>query len=635
MSVQAGIWNYDGGPAGQRLLNKISHELAQFGPDAEEKYSDGSVGMLYRAFHSTPESRAESQPYIAANGLVITWDGRLDNRDELLPQLRDYLQSDLTDVALVAAALERWGTECFGKLIGDWAIVVWSREKRELILARDYLGVRHLFYFHDARKIVWCSHLGPLAQSGKRFTVCDEYIAGYLVHHPDADLTPYREIRSVPPGKFVKVHDGKLTTHTYWSFDFRSCLRYKTDAEYEEPFRHLFRQAVRRRLRTDSPVLSELSGGLDSSSIVCMADDILARKDVSAQRLDTFSYYDSHEPSEDDFVHLTKIVEKRGGKAFRVDLKGAGDSLPFSYSSFVATPGFGYRAEVTSAFSRILELREYRVMLSGLGGDEMNGHPLNPRLLMADLLAGLQLKELGQQLIAWSLLTRKPLVHLFAGTLAQFMPAGVRARFSKGGKREKWINQSFAQKYKLGVRQIGMFGAPGYFRPGSRESEAAVITLRRQLTQIGPSLIDRRYPYLDQNLVEFLSIIPLTQLLQPGERRFLMRRALKDIVPAMILGRKTKASAARCYPITLEKHWAKVEKLLQSSFSSRLGYIDQDQLSATLLAMRHGHAPRHFLRQLKALSLELWLRDAEARGVISIPSPDSSMTACNLIQSNA
>jgi asparagine synthase (glutamine-hydrolysing) len=634
MSVQAGMWNYDGCPADQSFLDKISHDLAEFGPDGEEKYSDGSVGMLYRAFHSTPESCVETQPYIAANGMAITWDGRLDNRDELLPQLRGHLQSDLTDVALVAAALERWGTDCFGKLIGDWAIAVWSREKRELILARDYVGVRHLFYFHDARRIAWCSHLSSLAQSGKRFTVCDEYIAGYLVHHPDAGLTPYQEIRSVPPGKFVKVHDGKITIHTYWNFDFQSRVSCKTDAEYEEQFRHLFRQAVRRRLRTDPPVLSELSGGLDSSSIVCMADDIFAREGVSAQRLDTFSYYDSNEPSEDDFVHLTKIVEKRGGRAFRVDLKGEGDSLPLSYSKFVAIPGFGHRAELTSAFSKILELRKYRVMLSGLGGDEMNGQPLNPRLLMANLLADFQLKELSRQLIAWSLLTRKPAIHLFAGMLAQFMPAVVRARFSKEGKREKWITQSFARKYKLEVRQVGMLEGPGYFRPGSRESAEAVIALGRQMTQMGPSLIERRYPYLDQNLVEFLSIIPLTQLLQPGERRFLMRRALKDIVPAMILARKTKASAARCYAATLEKHWPQVEKLFAAAFSSRLGYVDQNQLLATLLSMKHGHSPRHFLRQLKALSLELWLRDAETRGVISIPLSDSSMTAGNLIQSN-
>ncbi len=635
MSVQAGIWNYDGCPADQNLLDKISRDLAEFGPDSEEKYSEGPIGMLYRAFHSTPESRAEHQPYIAANGLVITWDGRLDNRDELLPQLRDYVQSELTDVALVAAALEKWGTDCFAKLVGDWAIAAWSREKKELILARDYIGVRHLFYFHDGRKIVWCSHLSPLAQSGRRFTVCDEYIAGYLVHHPDAGLTPYQEIRSVPPGKFVKVHDGKLTTHTYWSFDFRSRLRYKTDAEYEEQFRHLFRQAVRRRLRADSPVLSELSGGLDSSSIVCMADDILARERASTPRLHTVSYYDSNEPSEDDFAHLSKIVEKRNGKAFCIDLKSAGDSLPLSYSSFVATPGFGYRTELASAFSKILGLREYRVMLSGMGGDEMNGQPLNPRLLMANLLADLQLKELGRQLIAWSLLTRKPAVHLFAGMLAQFMPAALRARFSKEGKREKWINPSFARKYKLTVRQMGIHGGPVYFRPENRESAGAVIGLGQQMTYMGPSLIERRYPYLDQNLVEFLSIVPLTQLLQPGERRFLMRRALKEIVPAVILARKTKASAARCYSASLEKHWLQVERLFQSSFSSRLGYIDQAQLSASLLSMRHGHVPRHLLRQLKALSLELWLRDAEARGVISVPPPDSSMAAHNLIQSNA
>src|SRR5260370_14499295 len=196
----------------------------------------------------------------------MTWDGRLDNRDELIPQLWSDLTDDQSDVGLAGAAFDRWGTDCFAKLIGDWALAISNPREKELSLARDYLGIRHLFYYSTSKKVIWCSHLAPLALSGAQFTLCDEYVGGYLALYADAYLTPYREIRSVPPGKFVRIRDGIATVHNYWTYNPKRQIRYKTDIDYEEHFRHLFRQAVRRRLRTDSPVLAELSGGFDSSS---------------------------------------------------------------------------------------------------------------------------------------------------------------------------------------------------------------------------------------------------------------------------------------------------------------------------------------------------------------------------------
>ncbi len=116
------------------------------------------------------------------------------------------------------------------------------------------------------------------------------------------------------------VRNGSLSVERYWRFSPKSRIRYKTDAEYEEHFRDLFRRAVRRRLRSDSPVLAELSGGLDSSAIVCMADNILAHERAHTPRIDTPSYYDLSEPMGDDFFYFTKVEAKRGRAGFHFDL---------------------------------------------------------------------------------------------------------------------------------------------------------------------------------------------------------------------------------------------------------------------------------------------------------------------------
>src|SRR5205807_5055202 len=104
MSVQFGRWNWEGQPPAPGYIEKVSTTLAPYGPDSNESYSKGGVKILYRAFHTTKESRRETQPHICPSGAVITWDGHLDNRADLISELRDVLASDSTDVAIVAAA---------------------------------------------------------------------------------------------------------------------------------------------------------------------------------------------------------------------------------------------------------------------------------------------------------------------------------------------------------------------------------------------------------------------------------------------------------------------------------------------------------------------------------------------------
>jgi asparagine synthase (glutamine-hydrolysing) len=303
VSVQAGIWNFDGRPIDHKLLADISQSLKPQGPDGESCHVDGSVALLYRPFHTTAESRREKQPYPSRRGFILTWDGRLDNRDELIPQLRSELEDNPTDVAIVAAAFDRWETDCFRRIVGDWAVSIWKPQQHELVFAADYMGIRHIFYYLKKDRILWSTDLSSLVLlSHDKFHIDDDCIAGYFAHAPDSHLTPYREIREVPLGQFVSVRNGRALVERFWRFSPKSRMRYRTDAEYEEHFRHVFRQSVQRRLRSDSPILAELSGGLDSSSIVCMADDILAGGGAEMPRLDTLSYYDKTEPSGDDYM---------------------------------------------------------------------------------------------------------------------------------------------------------------------------------------------------------------------------------------------------------------------------------------------------------------------------------------------
>src|SRR5882762_7930971 len=255
MSVQFGRWNLDGKPLDRDYLEKVKPVIAPYGPDDGGSYAKTNISILYRAFHTTKESRCETQPHVTESGAVITWDGRLDNRAELIRYLRDGLTISSTDVAIVAAAYEQWGTDCFAKLIGDWALSICDANSRSLILAKDPIGTRHLYYWIDKDQVTWSTILDPLVLfAGRSFSLNEEYIAGWFSFFPAAHLTPYTGIHSVPPSSYVAVRAGKHTVNKYWDSDPNKRIRYHADDQYEEHFRTVCGEALRRRLRSDSPI---------------------------------------------------------------------------------------------------------------------------------------------------------------------------------------------------------------------------------------------------------------------------------------------------------------------------------------------------------------------------------------------
>jgi asparagine synthase (glutamine-hydrolysing) len=630
MSVQAGIWNFDGRPVGPEQIDNISQLLKQQGPDGESRYVVGSVALLYRAFHTTAESRREAQPYLSRRGFLLTWDGRLDNRHTLTDDLRIDLEANPTDVAVVAAAFDRWETDCFRRLVGDWAVSIWKPEQRELLFASDFMAIRHIFYYLKKDRIWWSTDLGSLVLLSKdRFHIDDDYVAGYFAHNPDAHRTPYLEIREVPPGQFVRVRNGDAVTERFWSFSPKSRIRYKTDPEYEEHFRFVLRQSVRRRLRSDSPILGELSGGVDSSSIVCMADDILGKEGAEAPHLDTLSYYDKTEPSGDDWTYFQKIEAQRGRAGIHIDgskLGASPDSL--ACLGFSPLPGaFGSGQTLDAERTDAIRRGGYRAVLSGIGGDEFMGGIPDPRAHLGDLLLQFKFVSLTKQLMAWSLVKRRPWVQLLWQSAIDALPSSLGQHFAKDAKIEPWIRQGFAKRTRLTIRQLDVDEHFGLWLPTRRSYIAGVQTMANNLAKLLPStnaIEEARYPFLDQTVIEFILSIPASQMLRPGERRSLMRRSLAGVVPQEILSRRTKQVAERTPMLILEKSWDELQNIYQTSLSSRLGYIHEDRLLKTISEARTGKVVP-IVRVLWTISLEYWLRDLTARGFLDPPVASSSL----------
>jgi len=298
-------------------------------PLCEQQRGDALSSIPYH-----PRVAPRETAHVSGRGFVLTWDGRLDNRNELIAEFRSYLDAEPTDVAIVTAAFDT-GRRLLPPDHRRLAVSIWKPEQHELIFALDYMAIRHIFYYLKKDSVSWSTDLAPLVLlSRDTFHIDDDYIAGYFAHDPDAHLTPYNEIREVPPGHFVCVRKAARTPNVIGGLaPVSNSLQNGRRIRRTLPL--CFRQAVQRRLRSDSPVLAELSGGLDSSSIVCMADDILAKERGLTPRLDTLSYYDKTEPHGDDWIYFQKIEEKRGRVGAHIDLsKLATDPALLEYPQF-------------------------------------------------------------------------------------------------------------------------------------------------------------------------------------------------------------------------------------------------------------------------------------------------------------
>ncbi len=616
MSVQFGRWNFDGKPVDREYLEKVSPLIAPYGPDGAGSYSKGNISILYGAFHTTKESRRESQPHATSSGAFITWDGRLDNRTELIGQLGDLVTAHSTDVETVSAAYEYWREDCFAMLIGDWALSIWNPHTRSLILAKDPIGTRHLYYAFDDKQVSWSTILDPLVLlAGKTFALCEEYIAGWFSFFPAVHLSPYVGIHSVPPSSSVLIRAEKHIVTKYWDFDPDKKIRYRTDAEYEEHFRAVFRESVRRRLRSDSPILAELSGGMDSSSIVCMADTIIAQGIAETPRLDTVSYYNDAEPNWNERPYFTKVEEKRGHTGCHIDV-GKEKCLKFELESghFAAIPGCGRRLDETAKqFAACLISQGNRVILSGIGGDEVMGGVPTATPELEDLLARGHFLMLAHQLKLWALNKRKPWFYLFLEAAREFFPPSlVGIPMSK--RPAPWLNPVFVKRNRSAMRgyenRLKLCGP----LPSFQGNISTLAVLQRQLGCDAPQSeppYERRYPYLDRTFLEFTYAVPREQLVRPGQRRSLMRRALIGIVPQELLNRKRKAFVARAPMAAVSSEWARLVEITEDLVTSSLGIVDSKSFSGALQKARQ-RLQTPMVTMFRTFDIEMWLRHVKA-----------------------
>jgi asparagine synthase (glutamine-hydrolysing) len=318
------------------------------------------------------------------------------------------------------------------------------------------------------------------------------------------------------------------------------------------------------------------------------------------------------------------IEEKRGRVGAHIDASKLGSSpAPLECSEFLALPGhLSDGRQLDEERADVVRRGGHRVILSGIGGDEFLGGIPNPSAQLADLIVRFKPFALAQQLMAWSLVKRRPWTRLLGQTLLDLLPASLGQYFAMRARVEPWISKTFATRTSLAVRLLDVDEHFGLWLPSRRSCIAGVLLMANKLAKVRPPVAapeECRFPFLDQNLIEFILSIPASQLLRPGERRSLMRRSLVGIVPQEILARRTKQFGARTPVTAMGKNAERLRAIFDESLSSQLGYVNDRCFLARLKAAQNGQEI-HIVRMLRTISLEFWLRDLASRGLIGVSS---------------
>lgn len=610
MSILLGVCTDHGSPASETILRERARATARYAIGSAFIHLKGRIGMAWQPYGSHPRFDLECGPVADDLENVLSFDGRLDNFRELA-HLLGLPGQNTSDAGIALAAFARWGKTSFGKFIGDWAIVAWSEREDTLFLGRDHAGTRTLYYRAHKNELEWATHLDTFFFGTDTPALSEPYIAAYLAGRQIRELTPYRGIFAVPPGCSLAVRHGALTVERHWSPFGGSELEYASEQEYDEHFLTLFRRAVERRSEDVTQVVAELSGGMDSTAIVCMSDHCRRAKDASTPLFDTISYFDDEEASLDERRYFSITEAYRGKVGVHLD-------MAFSQRTFLphdATHG-RYLLPGADSLSIVQEeqfqdrvwSRGYRAILSGIGGDELLGGVPDRYPELAGYLTAGEWGALAKQSLAWSLVNRDPIADTLVQTV-RWTAANYAGR--QGVKAPPpWMSSRVRELVESRDNSAHSRGELQQYTPRQLDNARSWAAVMETLPHRYPRILARpeyRYPYLDKDLVTYLLRVPRAQLLRPGRRRAMMRRALIGIMPNEILERKRKAFQVRAPFVAFRRAHEHLRAFCADSLLAQANFIKADELQTRFERLCAGN-DEYAVEMVRTIFLELWLR---------------------------
>ena len=622
--------------------------LAHRGQDGANLCIDGAVGLGHRMLWITPESLGERLPFKnAARTLWITADARIDNREELIKQLCPAHEASnlITDSELILAAYEEWGEESFAKLLGDFVFAIWDDRKKALYCVRDTFGVKHFYYYRSEKLFAFASEIKALLCLREVPRVLNEVgVADYLLPvYEDKVITLYKDILRLPACHFMKVTREGTYVRRYWEPDLSRELKLRKDEDYADAFRELFTEAVRCRLRSAYPVASMLSGGLDSSSVCCVAGKLLAED--NRPRLHTFSGIWPNmaelDPEIDERRYMQAVVSK--GWFDHHDVRADLLSPMAEYDKML-----WHQDNALSATNMYMDWAIFkaahengaRVILGGTDGDTTVSYGYEDLTDFATrgrwwslfresraLKRNMPMPRHTYQRLVWNC-GFKAGYHARAPEYIKQTVRRLRGRPKISDEtsalpsycRNRPINLDFAKRVGILDRfwalQRNTYPANGTSREihwGGVSSGMFSYILETYEKSCAVFSVEPRHPFFDRRLIEFCISLPPGQKLHNGWTRSPLRRAMAGLLPPEIETRIDKGNLSVGLKLNLLAYEReRIENILMRDSESIEGYVDMPFLREAY--RRYEANPLDYLDECFSValvaSLHVWLQNS-------------------------
>ncbi|MFV8819125.1 asparagine synthase-related protein [Haliea sp. E17] len=546
----------------------MARELAHRGPDGVGFSASGSLGLGHCALHATAESKFDQLPHQCPDsGLSITADARLDNRDSLISELR--LTPDdpsrLADSRIILAAYRRWGASCVDHLLGDFAFVICDQPRNTLFCARDHMGCKPFYYSKANGTFVFASSaLGVIRGPGVPAEVSPGRVADYLVEYLeglDRTATFFAAVSRLPAGCTMTVNAGEFRVAQYWTPGADHPLHLGSDEAYVDALEELFRDAVRVRLRGLHQPASMLSGGLDSSTVVGVASNLLGAG-TAARPILTLSATRPGDLACLETRYSKQVVNSVGAQPVYLTPDAVG-SYAAELEQWCARCEDPFDLMMIVPALTALAAREQgaRYLLDGVDGDIVAGLPVNPLPFL------LRQRELGHFLGELRRLGESgdgiPWRRAFRSVLAACQPRWARRRreFGRTSARmhallsEAGLDPAFARAVRLDER-FALDARNNHFSLGDSLMAVHANILGTAFLSAGIERYERsaaamgleaRHPFLDKRIVEFFLNLPHDQKVRGGVSKFLLRQLAARYLPEPVAQRVERQHVGMLY----------------------------------------------------------------------------------------
>lgn len=565
-SAIAGVFHRDGHPVGHADFDKMLGALVHHGGDGAERWSQGFVA-LGRQFLRPTGDRTRLESVSVDDGLVITADARLDNRRELVRALNlRQPGDDISDSELILEAYRRWDERCPERLLGDFAFAIWDSRRQSLFCARDQFGVKALYYALTPNTFAFATEIKALLRLGavpRRLN--EERVADFLLwQYADRESTFYVGVSRLLPAHYLVVDRDREARGQYWSLDPSREIGLGSDRDYAEGLREHFVEAVRCRMESPFRVGSMLSGGIDSSSITCVAQK-LRTEAGDASSWPTFSIRHDVVPEAGESAYIDAVLDQGGYEphVFQADsvgpLNAIEDAMEYQDEVFP-----GANLYLNRGISDLARQQGVRVLLDGFDGDTTVSHGFG---YFQELARADRWIALAREVIPFAQTVGEPWARAYWSWIWSYK---LKARFDHSPalrplrpfvdrlnrgtptpQIETWVevvNPDFATRVNLEERR--------------RSLGNAVVSTERQmhfarLTDIGETVtlealgraaaargVEVRFPFFDRRLVEYCLALPPEQKIRHGWTRWVMRGAMEGILPHEIQWRRAKTVAS-------------------------------------------------------------------------------------------